>query len=103
MAQRFVRQTSLVLSLLVVSCTATLLLCLLMDQLEKPAFRRPPVALHQDQPLLNMTNFHLLTSPYACHPEEEVKALMVITSHAGDRQGRMARRNGMPLKVFNPF
>ncbi|XP_059483707.1 beta-1,3-galactosyltransferase 5 isoform X2 [Neocloeon triangulifer] len=73
-----------------------------MEQMEvpRPKYRRPPVLLQQDQHLLNFTTFHYLASPYACHPDEEVKALIVITSHAGDLKGRTAHRNGMPLKVL---
>jgi len=73
----------------------TLIVCLLL----KSPYNRPQVALYQDQPLLNLTNFHYLISPDACHPEEEVKALMVITSHTGHIAGRMAWRNAIPTQV----
>jgi hypothetical protein len=38
--------------------------------------------------------------PVACHPQVEVKALVVITSHAGNVRGRMAWRNGLPTNVI---
>jgi hypothetical protein len=66
---------------------------------EPPRQQRPRVALQQDQPLLNLKHFHLLQSPDACHPEEEVKAILLITSHAGNVRARMAWRNGLPTQV----
>jgi len=78
--------------MLLVICIGTTWLCW--------SFSRSPVALqHQDQSLLNLTNFHLISSPFACDPEVEVKAIVVITSHAGNVQGRMAWRNGLPTNV----
>jgi hypothetical protein len=83
--------------LLMVMLIAALLLFLLKKK--PPHSNRPRVALHQDQQLLNLKNFHLLISPDACHSEEEVKAILVITSHAGNVRGRMAWRNGIPSEV----
>lgn len=100
MLQRSVLNSKFALMLLMVMGATTLLLKV---QLVKPANLRPPVALHQDQPLLNLTNFHLISSPDACHPKEEIKALVVITSHAGNMQGRKAWRNGLPTYVSSFF
>jgi hypothetical protein len=75
--------------------TTALLFYLLLE----PSHHRPRVALYQNQPLLNLTNFHFLISPDACHPEEEVKAILLITSHAGNIGGRMAWRNAIPTQV----
>jgi hypothetical protein len=83
--------------LLMVILTTALIFYLLKKK--PPRQPRPRVALLQDQPLLNLKNFHLLQSPDACHPDEEVKAVLVITSHAGNVRARMAWRNGIPSKV----
>jgi hypothetical protein len=95
---RLIYQRNLLLKLLIIIFIGVLILYLLRDvQLQTPP--RQKVALFQDQPLLNLTNFHYLISPDACHSEEEVKALMVITSHSGNVLNRMAWRNGIPTKV----
>jgi hypothetical protein len=99
-AQRLMHQRNVVLKLLFAFFTAVLLLYLLTDvQLQVPPPRRPPPAMYHDEPLLNLTNFHLVTSPYACQSREEVKALLLITSHSGNVHARMAWRNGMPTQV----
>jgi hypothetical protein len=74
---------------------------LLVYLLLKPSHNqhRPRVALYQDQPLLNLTKFHFLISPDACHPEEKVKAILLITSHSGHVRGRMGWRNAIPTEV----
>jgi len=77
--------------------TTALLVYLLLE----PSQHRPRVALYQDQALLNLTNFHFLISPDACHPEEEVKAILLITSHSGHVRGRMGWRNAIPTEVWN--
>jgi len=95
---RLIHHRNLLLKLLIIIFIGVLILYLLRDpQLQTPP--RQKVALFQDQPLLNLRNFHYLISPDACHPEEEVKALMVITSHSGNVLNRMAWRNGIPTKV----
>jgi hypothetical protein len=84
-------------SFLLILFTAALLLYLLMDlQLKTQPLRVP---LYHDQPLLDLTNFHLITSPHACQSRDEVKALLVVTSHSGNVQARMSWRNAMPTKV----
>jgi hypothetical protein len=72
---------------------------LLVYLLRESYHLRPRVALFQNQPLLNLTKFHFLISPDACHPAEEVKAILLITSHAGHIRGRMAWRNALPTRV----
>jgi hypothetical protein len=75
-------------------------LFLLTDvQLKSQPLQRPRAEQYQDQPLLDLTNFHYLVSPHACHSKKEIKALLVITSHVGNIDGRMAWRNGMPTTV----
>jgi hypothetical protein len=93
--------TKFALKLLLVTCICSVLYWLLTTA----ALSRSPLALqHQDQqPLLNLTNFRLISSPFACHPQVEVKALVVITSHAGNVRGRMAWRNGLPTNVRPKF
>jgi hypothetical protein len=93
---RFVHLRSLVVRVLL----AISIICVLFYLVRRaPSLQRPRVALHRDQPLLNLTNFHLVLSADACHPAEEVKALLLITSHVANTHGRMAWRNGMPTKV----
>jgi hypothetical protein len=94
------QQSNLLLKLLVTIFTGVLFLFLLSDmQMETQPLHSPQPAQYQDQPLLDLTNFHYLISPYACQSREEIRALLVITSHSGNLDGRKAWRNGMPTKV----
>jgi len=98
----FAREASVALTLLVMSCAATLLLTVVLELVAPgpAALRRPAVALWRTRPLLDLRAFHLLASPAACHPLERVDALLVVTSHAAHRQARTAARSGMPSQVL---
>jgi hypothetical protein len=98
---KLLHQRTLALRLLILFTTALILLYLMTDlQPEIAMPRRPPPAMYHDEHLLNLANFHLITSPHACQSRQEVKALLVVTSHSGNVDVRMAWRNGMPTKVL---
>lgn len=97
-----IRKTSAIIVLLLLCIFSTILLDFLLDQFEFPKLRAPkplPGGLWlypSETSLLNLPHFKYLINNDVCVSDSSIFAVILITSHAGDTEGRAARRRALP-------